>query len=102
MPKHVSNTKGSLILGYLKDGSDDEHLGELVRLYYTCEFFSHSLFIVLSKNIPWLKVLILRMVPSPSSALKLILVNNISLFVSPHGISLLDGFPRLTINSSIR
>ena len=67
MPKHVSNTKGSLMLGYLKDGSDDEHLGELVHLYYTCEFFSHSLFIVLSKNIPWLKVLILRMVPSPSS-----------------------------------
>jgi len=26
MPKHVSNPKGSLMLGYLKDGSDDEHL----------------------------------------------------------------------------
>ena len=50
------------------------------------------------KNIPWLKVLISRMVPCLSSALKLILVNNISLFVSPHGVSLLDGFPRLTVN----
>ena len=50
---------------------------------------SHSLFIVLSKNILWLKVLILRMAPSPSSALKLILVNNILLSVS---ISLLMGF----------
>ena len=54
------------------------------------------------KNIPWLKVLILRMVPYPSSVLKLILVKNISLFVSPYGVSLLDGFPRFTVNSSIR
>ena len=28
MPQHVTNPKGSLKLGYLKDGSDDEHLGE--------------------------------------------------------------------------
>ncbi|KAF8817186.1 hypothetical protein BYT27DRAFT_7229123 [Phlegmacium glaucopus] len=26
MPKNVSNQKGSLMLGYLEDGSDDEHL----------------------------------------------------------------------------
>ena len=34
MPKHVSNPKGSLMLGYLKDGSDDEHLGEFAYLFF--------------------------------------------------------------------
>ena len=83
MPKHVSNPKGSLMLGYLKDGSDNEHLGGFSLLPLTIFFFTVNLS---TKIILWLKVLILRMVPSPSSALKLILVNNISLFVSPHGI----------------
>ena len=32
MPKYVSNTKGSLMLGYLKDGRDDEHLGKFAHL----------------------------------------------------------------------
>ena len=34
MPKHVSNSKGSLVLGYMKDasGRDDEHLGEFAHL----------------------------------------------------------------------
>ena len=91
------------MLGYLKDGSDDEHLGEFAYLFffnsYSCKFLD-SLFIHINikKNIPWPKVLISRMVLCPSSALKLILVNNISLFVSPHDFSLLDGsFPRLIV-----
>ena len=36
MPEHVSNPKGSLMLGYLKDGSDNEHLGGSARLRYPC------------------------------------------------------------------
>ena len=91
------------MLGYLKDGSDDEHLGEFAYLFFfltrtRVNFSTHCSFVFIKKNIPWPKVLISRMVPCPSSALKLILVNNISLFVSPHDFSLLDGsFPRLTV-----
>ena len=39
MPEHVSNSKGSLMLGYLKDGSDDEHLGEFAQLCYSLSKF---------------------------------------------------------------
>ena len=106
MPEHVSDSKGSLMLGYLKDGSDDEHLGEFAQLCYSSFLVNFSLNVHRStiKNIPWLKVLILRMVPCPSNALKLIPVKNILLFVSPHGYISLDGLPRLTllIKKSIR
>ena len=46
MPKHVSNPKGSLMLGYLKDGSDDEHLGECLLTFFLLLVvnFSRSLF----------------------------------------------------------
>ena len=70
------------MLGYLKDGSDDEHLGEFATPVNFLLTVHRSI-----KNFPWLKVSILRMVPCPSSALKFILINNISLFVSPHGIA---------------
>ena len=54
MPEHLFNPKGSLMLGYLKDGSDDEHLGEFAHIYH-CKFLTFHRSI---KNIPWLKVLI--------------------------------------------
>ena len=41
MPEHVSNPKGSLMLGYLKDGSDDEHFGEFAHLCYPCKLLAH-------------------------------------------------------------
>ena len=47
MPEHVSNPKGSLMLGYIKDGSDDEHLGEFCSSLLPLEF-SHPL-VVLSR-----------------------------------------------------
>ena len=88
MPKHVSNPKGSLMLGYLKDGSDNEHLGMFRSPLLLLQNFSLTVHRSI-KNIPWLKILISRMVPCPSNAPKLSLINDISLFVSPH-ISFLD------------
>lgn len=85
MPQNISNPKGKLMLGYLEDGSDNEHLqvGELFLLCWPCHF-SHTNHCSI-KNIPWLKALISRAVSYPSSALKLmlILLSSTSLFVSP-------------------
>ena len=54
MPQNISNPKGKLMLGYLEDGSDNEHLqvGELFLLCWPCHpsKISHTLITALSRT----------------------------------------------------
>jgi hypothetical protein len=100
MPKHVSNLKGSLMLGYLKDGSDDEHLGEFAHLYYSCKFPTNcSSFYqehTLAEGFDIKDGSVSIKCPEVDPGKEYIVVRK-----SPRYF-IVNGFPRLSVNSSIR